>query len=174
MASQGSDGKGSDGKGSGGTSGAAAKRKRTWTHNGVEFSSEPYPWKKKMFFAINTGGGMESIYVEEGSHVWAHYEKEDYRMIAGEDNCWMKQLKPNQKNKNQQVEPQDIEDELSQSMAQVIEDELSQSAVAQIIEDELSQAAAQDTVQEQKEETGEGKKKMSEKRRRRERALRAQ
>ena len=88
---------GSDGKGSGATSGAAAKRKRTWTHNGVEFSSEPYEWKKKLFFAINTGGGMESIYVEEGSHVWAHYEKEDYRMIAGEDNCWMKQLKPNQK-----------------------------------------------------------------------------
>ena len=161
----GSDGKGSDGKGSGGTSGAAAKRKRTWTHNGVEFSSEPYPWKKKLFFAINTGGGMESIYVEEGSHVWAHYEKEDYRMIAGEDNCWMQQLKPNQKNKNQQVEPQDIDDELSQSMAQVIEDELSQAAVAQIIEDELSQAAAQDTVQEVqvKEETGEGKKKTEKK-----------
>ena len=144
MASQGSDGKGSDGKGSGGTqrdgggSGTAAKRKRTWTHNGVEFSSEPYPWKKKMFFAINTGGGMESLYVEEGSHVWAHYEKEDYRMIAGEDNCWMKQLKPNQKNKNQQVSQQDIEDE-------------------------LSQAAAQDTVQEQKEETGEGKKKKKKK-----------
>ena len=140
MASQGSDGKGSDGKGSGGTSGAAAKRKRTWTHNGVEFSSEPYPWKKKLFFAINTGGGMESIYVEEGSHVWAHYEKEDYRMIAGEDNCWMKQLKPNQKNKNQQVSQQDIEDE-------------------------LSQAAAQDTVQEVqvKEETGEGKKKTEKK-----------
>ena len=146
----GSDCKGSDGKESGGTSGAAAKRKRTWTHNGVEFSSEPYEWKKKLFFAINTGGGMESIYVEEGSHVWAHYEKEDYRMIAGEDNCWMKQLKPNQKNKNQQVEPQDIDDEFSQSMAQVIEDE-------------LSQAAAQDTVQEQKEETGEGKKKMKKK-----------
>ena len=159
MASQ-----GSDGKGSGGTSGAAAKRKRTWTHNGVEFSSEPYPWKKKLFFAINTGGGMESIYVEEGSHVWAHYEKEDYRMIAGEDNCWMQQLKPNQKNKNQQVSQQDIEDELSQAMAQDIDDELSQS-MAQVIEDELSQAAAQDTVQEVqvKEETGEGKKKLSEK-----------
>ena len=83
---------------------------------------------------------MESIYVEEGSHVWAHYEKEDYRMIAGEDNCWMKQLKPNQKNKNQQVSQQDIEDE-------------------------LSQAAAQDTVQEVqvKEETGEGKKKTEKK-----------
>ena len=53
-------------------------------------------------------------------------------------------------NKNQQVEPQDIDDELSQSMAQVIEDE-------------LSQAAAQDTVQEQKEETGEGKKKKKKK-----------
>ena len=86
-------------------------------------------------------------------------------MIAGEDNCWMKQLKPNQKNKNQQVEAQDIDDELSQSMAQVIEDELSQAAVAQIIEDELSQAAAQDTVQEVqvKEETGEGKKKTEKK-----------
>ena len=152
----GSDGKGSDGKGSGGTSGAAAKRKRTWTHNGVDFSSEPYPWKKKMFFAINTGGGMERIYVEEGSHVWAHYEKEDYRMIAGEDNCWMKQLKPNQKNKNQQVEPQDIEDELSQAMAQDIEDELSQAAVAQIIEDENGEVQV-------KEETGEGKKKTEKK-----------
>ena len=152
----GSDGKGSDGKGSGGTSGAAAKRKRTWTHNGVEFSSEPYEWKKKLFFAINTGGGMESIYVEEGSHVWAHYEKEDYRMIAGEDNCWMKQLKPNQKNKNQQVEPQDIDDEFSRTMAQVIEDELSQAAVAQIIEDEIGEVQV-------KEETGEGKKKKKKK-----------
>ena len=35
-------------------------------HNGVEFSSEPYPWKGKMFFAVNTGGGLESIFVEEG------------------------------------------------------------------------------------------------------------
>ena len=114
MASQGSDGKGSGGtQRDDGGSGAAAKRKRTWTHNGIEFTSEPYEWKKKLFFAINTGGGMESICVEEGSHVWAHYEKEDYRMIAGEDNCWMKQLKPNQKNKNQQVSQQDIEDELS-------------------------------------------------------------
>ena len=35
-------------------------------HNGVEFSSEPYPWKGKMFFAVSTGGGLESIFVEEG------------------------------------------------------------------------------------------------------------
>ena len=58
-------------------------------HNGVEFSSEPYPWKGKMFFAVSTGGGLESIFVEEGSTVWAHYEKEDYRMIAGEDDKWV-------------------------------------------------------------------------------------
>ena len=55
------DGKGSDGKGSDGTqrdgqgSGAAAKRKKTWMHNGVEFSSEPYPWKGKMFFCCEYG-----------------------------------------------------------------------------------------------------------------------
>ena len=35
--------------------------------------------------------------------------------------------------------------------------------MAQDIEDELSQAAAQDTVQEQKEETGEGNKKKKKK-----------
>ena len=110
---KGSDGTGSDGKGSDGTqrdgqgSGAAAKRKKTWMHNGVEFSSEPYPWKGKMFFAVSTGGGLESIFVEEGSTVWAHYEKEDYRMIAGEDDKWVNKcykitkvqeiFKPNQK-----------------------------------------------------------------------------
>ena len=76
-------------------------------HNGVEFSSEPYPWKGKMFFAVSTGGGLESIFVEEGSTVWAHYEKEDYRMIAGEDDKWVNKcykitkvqeiFKPNQK-----------------------------------------------------------------------------
>ena len=91
------DGKGSDGKGSDGTqrdgqgSGAAAKRKKTWMHNGVEFSSEPYPWKGKMFFAVSTGGGLESIFVEEGR----------------EDDTWVKKcykttkvqevFKPNQK-----------------------------------------------------------------------------
>ena len=108
------DSKGSDGKGSDGTqrdgqgSGAAAKRKKTWMHNGVEFSSEPYPWKGKMFFfAVSTGGGLESIFVEEGSTVWAHYEKEDYMMIAGEDDKWVNKcykitkaqeiFKPNQK-----------------------------------------------------------------------------
>ena len=58
----GSDGTQRDGQGSG----AAAKRKKTWMHNGVEFSSEPYPWKGKMFFAVSTGGGLESIFVEEG------------------------------------------------------------------------------------------------------------
>ena len=60
-----------------------------------------------MFFAISTGGGLESIFVEEGSTVWAHYEKEDYRMIAGEDDKWVNKcykitkvqeiFKPNQK-----------------------------------------------------------------------------
>ena len=77
-------------------------------------------------------------------------------MIAGEDNCWMQQLKPNQKNKNQQVEPQDIDDEFSRTKAQVIEDDLSQAAVAQIIEDEIGEVQV-------KEETGEGKKKTEKK-----------
>ena len=87
-----------------------------------------------MFFAVNTGGGLESIFVEEGSTVWAHYEKDDYKMIAGQDNSWVRQLRPNQKNMQQQVSEKEIEDE-------------------------LWQAAAQDTDKEQKEETGEGKKK---------------
>ena len=61
----------------------------------------------RCFFAVSTGGGLESIFVEEGSTVWAHYEKEDYRMIAGEDDKWVnkcykitkvqKIFKPNQK-----------------------------------------------------------------------------
>ena len=108
MTSQGSDGGGSGGtQRDGGGSGTAATRKRTWTHNGIEFTSEPYEWKGKMFFAVNTGGGLESIFVEEGSTVWAHYEKEDYRMIAGEDDKWVNKcykitkvqeiFKPNQK-----------------------------------------------------------------------------
>ena len=135
MTSQGSDGGGSGGtQRDGGGSGTAATRKRTWTHNGIEFTSEPYEWKGKMFFAVNTGGGLESIFVEEGSTVWAHYEKDDYKMIAGQDNSWVRQLRPNQKNMQQQVSEKEIEDE-------------------------LWQAAAQDTDPEQKEETGEGKKK---------------
>ena len=101
---KGSDGIQRDGQGSG----AAAKRKKTWMHNGVEFSSEPYPWKGNMFFAVSTGGGLESIFVEEGSTVWAHYEKEDYRMIAGHDNSWVRQLRPNQKNMQQQVSDKEI------------------------------------------------------------------
>ena len=61
----------------------------------------------RCFFAVSTGGGLESIFVEEGSTVWAHYEKEDYRMIAGEDDKWVNKcykitkvqeiFKPNQK-----------------------------------------------------------------------------
>ena len=88
----------------------------------------------RCFFAVSTGGGLESIFVEEGSTVWAHYEKEDYKMIAGQDNSWVRQLRPNQKNMQQQVSEKEIEDE-------------------------LWQAAAQDTDLEQKEETGEGNKK---------------
>ena len=87
MASQGSDGKrrAALGRSDGQESGAAAKRKQTWVHNGVEFSAEPYPWKGKMFFAVSTGGGLESIFVEGGSTVWAHYERADYKMIGGQD-----------------------------------------------------------------------------------------
>ena len=66
----------------GATSAAAAsdskgKRRRTFLHNGVELNHEPYPYKNKMFFLISTGGGLESIYVEEHSTVWAHYEGKD-------------------------------------------------------------------------------------------------
>ena len=99
MASQGSDGKrrAAPGRSDGQESGAAAKRKKTWVHNGVEFSEEPYPWKGKMFFAVSTGGGLESIFVEGGSTALAHYERADYRMIAGEDDKWVKMPPPNTK-----------------------------------------------------------------------------
>ena len=80
--------------------------KKAWMQNGVEFSSEPYPWKGNMFFVVSTGGGLESIFVEEGSTVWAHYEKEDYRMIAGEDDKWVNKCDKNhQSTKDFQTKP---------------------------------------------------------------------
>ena len=112
MASQGSDGKrrAAPGKSDGQESGAAAKRKKTWVHNGVEFSEEPYPWKGKMFFAVSTGGGLESIFVEGGSTVWAHSERADYRMIVGQDDKWVKMPPPNTKNRKQRVSGKDIDE----------------------------------------------------------------
>ena len=112
MASQGSDAKrrAAPGRSDGQESGAAAKRKKTWVHNGVEFSEEPYPSKRKMLFAVSTGGGLESIFVEGGSTVWAHYERADYRMIAGQDDKWVKMQPPNTKNRKQQVSGKDIDE----------------------------------------------------------------
>ena len=82
------DGEGSDSRG---------KKRNTWFRNGIELTKEPYPWKGNMFFAVSTGGGLESIFVEGGSTVWAHYERADYRMIAGQDDKLVKMQPPNTK-----------------------------------------------------------------------------
>ena len=56
-----------------------------------------------MFFAVSTGGGLENIFVEGGSTVWAHYERADYRMIVGQDDKWVKMPPPNTKIRKQQT-----------------------------------------------------------------------
>ena len=66
--------------------------------------------KGNLFSAVSTGGGLESIFVEGGSTVWAHYERADYRMIAGQDDKWVKMPPPNTKNRKQQVSGKDIDE----------------------------------------------------------------
>ena len=61
----------------GAASDSKGRKRKTYWHNGVELYHEPYPFKGKTFFLVSTGGGMESIYVEEYSTVWAHYEGKD-------------------------------------------------------------------------------------------------
>ena len=75
-----------------------------------------------MFFAVGTGCGLEIIFVEDGSTVWAHYEHADYRMIAGQDDKWVKMPPPNTKNRKQQVSGRDIDEELQQVSAQDMEE----------------------------------------------------
>ena len=48
-----------------------------WKYKGREFTQEPYQYEGTMLFEVSTGGGMESIYVEECSTAWAHYEGKD-------------------------------------------------------------------------------------------------
>ena len=75
-----------------------------------------------MFFAVSTGGGLESIFVEGGSTVWAHYERADYRMIAGQDDKWVNMPPSNTKTRKQQVSGKDIDEELQQVSAQDMEE----------------------------------------------------
>ena len=43
-----------------------------YEHNGRVFKNEPYVHKGATYFAIGTGGGLQTVYVEEGSTCWAH------------------------------------------------------------------------------------------------------
>ena len=96
-----SDGKGSDSRG---------KKRNTWFHNGIELTKEPYPWKGKTLFCVGTGGGLESVFVEEYSTVWARYQGKDYRMVAGVDDRWREMLAANNKNMGVGSTGTDIDD----------------------------------------------------------------
>ena len=38
-----------------------------YEHNGRVFKNEPYAHKGATYFAIGTGGGLQTVYVEEGN-----------------------------------------------------------------------------------------------------------
>ena len=48
-----------------------------YEHNGRVFKNEPYVHKGATYFAIGTGGGLQTVYVEEGSTCWAHWHGKD-------------------------------------------------------------------------------------------------
>ena len=48
-----------------------------YEHNGRVFKNEPYAHKGATYFAIGTGGGLQKVYVEEGSTCWAHWHGKD-------------------------------------------------------------------------------------------------
>ena len=48
-----------------------------YEHNGRVFKNEPYVHKGATYFTIGTGGGLQTVYVEEGSTCWAHWHGND-------------------------------------------------------------------------------------------------
>ena len=48
-----------------------------YEHNGRVFKNEPYVHKGATYFAIGTGGGLQTVYVEEGSTCWVHWHGKD-------------------------------------------------------------------------------------------------
>ena len=48
-----------------------------YEHNGRVFKNEPYVHKGATYFAIGTGGGLQTVYVVEGSTCWAHWHGKD-------------------------------------------------------------------------------------------------
>ena len=48
-----------------------------YEHNGRVFKNEPYVHKGVTYFPIGTGGGLQTIYAEEGATCWAHWHGED-------------------------------------------------------------------------------------------------
>ena len=53
------------------------KSQTLYEHNGRVFKNEPYVHKGATYFAIGTGGGLQTVYVEEGSTCWAHWHGKD-------------------------------------------------------------------------------------------------
>ena len=46
-------------------------------HNGRVFKNEPYVHKGVTYFSIGTGGGLQTIYAEEGATCWANRHGKD-------------------------------------------------------------------------------------------------